>query len=129
MNIWIGIGRATKDCELTKTTNDISVCKFTIAVDRKFKDSDGNKITDYFNIVAWRGLADICSKYVKKGQQVAIRGELQTRSYDANDGTKRYITEVVADDLTLLASKKDDNNKPDTNNVQLTKIDDDDLPF
>lgn len=128
MNTWIGIGRATKDCEISTTNNGVNVAKFTIAVDRKFKDADGNKIADFINIVAWRGLADVCGKYVKKGQQVAIKGELQIRSYDAQDGTKRYVTEIIADDMTLLGSKNSDNND-NNEKATLTPIDDNDLPF
>lgn len=130
MNTWFGIGRATKDCEMNTTTNGVNVAKFTIAVDRKFKDAEGNKVADFINIVAWRGLADICFKYIKKGQQVAIRGELQIRSYDAQDGTKRYVTEIIADDMTLLGSKNSDNNDNNGNEkATLTPIDDNDLPF
>ena len=126
MNTWFGIGRATKDCEMNTTTNGVHVAKFTIAVDRKFKDADGNKVADFINIVAWRGLADVCGKYIKKGQQVAIKGELQIRSYDANDGTKRYVTEIIADDIKLLGSKSEENKAPTTD---LQPIDDDNLPF
>ena len=130
MNTWIGIGRATKDCEMNTTTNGVNVAKFTIAVDRKFKDADGNKVADFINIVAWRGLADICFKYIKKGQQVAVKGELQIRSYDAQDGTKRYVTEIIADDMTLLGSNNRDNNDNNGNEkATLTPIDDNDLPF
>lgn len=138
MNTWIGIGRATKDCEINTTANGTNIAKFTIAVDRKFKDADGNKVTDFINIIAWRGLADICYKYVKKGQQVAIKGELQIRSYDAQDGSKRYVTEIVADDVTLLGNKNNGETSSDNgenvnnnhNNAKLTPIADaDNLPF
>ena len=127
MNTWFGIGSATKDCEINTTANGVNVAKLTIAVDRKFKDADGNKVADFINIVAWRGLADICFKYIKKGQQVAIKGELQIRSYDAQDGTKRYVTEITADDVTLLGSKNNETNS--TDKVEMTPIDDDSLPF
>ena len=126
MNTWFGIGRATKDCEISTTNNGVNVAKFTIAVDRKFKDAEGNKVADFINIVAWRGLADVCGKYIKKGQQVAIKGELQIRSYDAQDGTKRYVTEIIADDIKLLGSKSEENKSPTTD---LQPIDDDNLPF
>ena len=128
MNTWFGIGRATKDCEISITNSGINVAKFTIAVDRKFKDSDGNKVADFINIVAWRGLADICGKYIKKGQQVAVKGELQIRSYDAQDGTKRYVTEIIADDVTLLGSKNNGETNY-TDKVEMTPINDDNLPF
>ena len=128
MNTWIGVGRATKDCEINTTTNGINVARFTIAVDRKFKDADGNKVADFINIVAWRGLADICFKYIKKGQQVAVKGELQIRSYDAQDGSKRYVTEIVADDVTLLGNKNNGETNS-TDKVEMTPINDDSLPF
>lgn len=128
MNTWFGIGRATKDCEISTTNSGINVAKFTIAVDRKFKDAEGNKVADFINIVAWRGLADVCEKYIKKGQQVAIKGELQIRSYDAQDGTKRYVTEIIADDVTLLGSKNNSETNS-TDKVKMTPIDDDSLPF
>lgn len=126
MNTWFGIGCATKDCEISTTNSGINVAKFTIAVDRKFKDADGNKVADFLNIVAWRGLADICFKYIKKGQQVAVKGELQIRSYDAQDGTKRYVTEIIADDIKLLGSKSEENKAPTTDSQS---IDYDNLPF
>ncbi len=128
MNTWFGIGRATKDCEINITANGVNVAKFTIAVDRKFKDADGNKVADFINIVAWRGLADICHKYIKKGQQVAVKGELQIRSYDAQDGSKRYATEIVADDVTLLGSKNNGETNS-TDKAEMTPIDDNSLPF
>ena len=128
MNSWFGIGRATKDCEISTTNSGINVAKFTIAVDRKFKDADGNKVADFLNIVAWRKLADICFKYIKKGQQVAVKGELQIRSYDAQDGSKRYVTEIIADDVTLLGSKNNGETNS-TDKVKLTPINDDSLPF
>lgn len=128
MNTWFGVGRATKDCEISTTNSGINVAKFTIAVDRKFKDAEGNKVTDFINIVAWRGLADICGKYIKKGQQVAVKGELQIRSYDAQDGTKRYVTEIIADDVTLLGSKNNGETNS-TDKVEMTPIDDNSLPF
>ena len=128
MNTWFGIGRATKDCEISTTNSGINVAKFTIAVDRKFKDAEGNKVTDFINIVAWRGLADVCGKYIKKGQQVAVKGELQIRSYDANDGTKRYVTEIIADDITLLGSKNNGETNS-TDKVEMTPVNDDCLPF
>ena len=135
MNVWMGVGRATKDCEITTTANGVNVAKFTIAVDRRFKDADGNKVTDFVNIVAWRGLADICGNYVKKGSLLAVQGEMQIRNYEAQDGTKRYITEIIADNVKLLGSNKSEtentqNAEPDKKGGSLlSQIDDDNLPF
>lgn len=93
------IGRLTKAPEQKQTPNGIAVCTFSIAVNRRMNREQ----TDYFNIVAWRGLAETCAKYLEKGQQVAIIGELQTRSYEGKDGVKRYITEIVAEEVEFLA--------------------------
>ena len=99
MNKWIGVGRLTKAPEQKQTANGISVCTFTIAVNRRMNREQ----TDYFNIVAWRGLAETCGKYLAKGQQVCIVGEVQTRSYDDKNGVKRYVTEVIAEVVEFLS--------------------------
>ncbi len=99
MNKVILIGRLTAAPELRQTPNGVSVASFSIGVNRRF---DREK-SDFFNIIAWRGLGENCAKHLVKGQQVAIVGELQTRSYDDKNGVKRYITEVQADDIEFLA--------------------------
>ena len=104
MNKAFLIGNLTKAPEMRYTPNGVAVATFTVAVSRRFKKEE----TDYLNVVAWRGLAENCGKYLVKGQKVAVFGEIQTRSYEANDGTKRYITEIVADDIEFL-------NRPNTN--------------
>ncbi|NCA66936.1 MAG: single-stranded DNA-binding protein [Clostridia bacterium] len=101
MNKVLLIGNLTKDPELSTTSSGISVCKFTIAVSRRF----GNNETDFLPVIAWRGQAENCSKFLKKGSKAAICGSIQTRSYDANDGSKRYITEIVADEVQFLSTK------------------------
>ena len=98
MNKAIIIGNLTRDPESRVTQSGISVCTFTVAVTRRFKRDE----TDFIPIVVWRGLADNCVKYLHKGSKAAISGEIQTRSYDAQDGTKRYVTEIVADDVQFL---------------------------
>ena len=105
MNKVILIGNLTKDPEITTTTNGVSVCRFSIAVSRRFANADGNRDTDFLNIVVWRGLADNCHKFLKKGSKVGVVGSLQTRSYDATDGSKRYVTEIVADEVEFLSTK------------------------
>lgn len=132
MNKAMFIGRLTKDVELTTTTSGISVAKFSIAVDRKFKNASGEKETDFFNCVAWRKLGEIIVQYCKKGSQIFISGEVQNRSYEAKDGTKRYITEIIADDCQFLDSKKDNNGevvKEEKEKQELTPVPDDQLPF
>lgn len=99
MQKWIGIGNLTKEPELRTTNSGISKCNFTIAVERQGQ----SKEADFLPIVTWRGLADNCGKYLQKGRQVAVIGSIQTRSYDASDGTKRYVTEIVADEVQFLS--------------------------
>ena len=101
MNKAILIGRLTRDPELRTASNDISVTSFTIAVDRNFNNQQGEKETDFIPVVAWRKLADTCAKYLAKGRLVAVSGRMQVRSYEGKEG-KRYITEVVADEVQFL---------------------------
>lgn len=91
-------GRLTKEPELRTTQQGISVTTFTLAVPRRANKEQ----TDYLQIVTWRGLADICSKYLVKGQLVSLSGEIQTRSYDDRNGSKQYVTEIIADDVEFL---------------------------
>lgn len=99
MNKWFGIGRLTKAPEQKQTQNGVAVCTFSIAVNRRMNREQ----TDFFNVVAWRGLAETCAKYLSKGQQVAVIGELQTRTYEDKNGAKRSVTEVVAEEVEFLA--------------------------
>ena len=103
MNRAVVIGNLTNEPELRSTLSGISVCTFTIAVNRRVsRDAQGQKEADFIPIVTWRGLADNCFKYLHKGSKAAVTGSIQTRSYDAQDGTRRYVTEVVADDVEFL---------------------------
>ncbi len=110
MNKVILIGRITKDPELRKTPQDISVVQFTIAVNRNYQNKNGERQADFISCVAWRNQADNLARYIKKGGQIAIEGNIQTRSYDDPNGVRRYITEVVCDQITFLESKKGDGN-------------------
>jgi single-strand DNA-binding protein len=101
LNRVVLIGHLTKDPELRTASNDISVTSFTIAVDRNFNNQQGEKETDFIPVVAWRKLADTCAKYLAKGRLVAVSGRMQVRSYEGKEG-KRYITEVVADEVQFL---------------------------
>ena len=95
-------------CAPLKTDSGVAVATFTIATNESWKDQDGNtqERTEWHNIVAWRKLAEICGEWLKKGKKVYIEGRLQTRSYDdKNTGTKRYMTEIVADNLIMLDSR------------------------
>lgn len=99
MNKVFIVGRLTKEPELRTTPNGVNVVTMSVAVTRRMNREQA----DFFNVIAWRGLADNCAKYLVKGQQVAVAGELRTRSYEANDGSKRYVTEIQADDIEFLA--------------------------
>ena len=132
MNKVFLIGNLTKDPELSNTNNGIPVCKFTLAVSRRF----GNTETDFLPVIVWRGQAENCGKFLKKGSKAAVAGAVQTRSYDANDGSKRYITEIVADEVQFLSTKGDGEIPPVSvpqggNNARIggSAVTDDDLPF
>ena len=131
MNKVILIGNLTKEPELNATSGGVSVCKFTLAVQRKFKNANDEYETDFINIVVWRTLAENCHKFLHKGNKAGIVGTLQTRSYDAQDGTKRYVTEVVADEVEFLVTNKKDetSGKEDNDITKLQPIDDNSLPF
>lgn len=107
MNKVILIGRLTKDPELRYTSNNIAVATFTIAVNREYANQNGEREADFISIQVWKKLAENCSKYLAKGSKVAIDGRIQTRSYDDQNGNKRYVTEVVAENVQFLDSKKD----------------------
>ena len=131
MNKCILIGNLTKDPEITTTSNGVSVCRFTLAVTRRFANSEGERDTDFISIVAWRALADNCHKFIKKGSKVAVVGNIQSRSYDATDGTKRYVTEIVAEEVEFLNTRTQDGQVTERKDevTKLEPIDDDSLPF
>lgn len=104
MNKVVLIGRLTKDPDVKYFQGNTAVANFTLAVDRTYKNKDGEKEADFIPIVVWRKQAELCEKYLSKGSMVAIVGRIQTRSYDANDGSRRYVTEVVADEIQFLNS-------------------------
>ena len=117
MNKVILVGNLTKDPELSETPSGVAVCKFSLAVSRDYTNAEGNRDTDFFNITVWRGRAENCGKYLKKGNKVAIVGSLQNRSYEDKDGIKRTVTDVVASEVEFLTPKsaqanQDDNQLP-----------------
>ena len=130
MNKAILIGRLTKDPEVRyTTTNNTLVCGFTLAVNRRFA-KEGEQQADFINIVVWSKLGEFCSKYFTKGQQVAICGRIQTRTYDDKDGKKVYVTEVVAEEAHFADSKKQDDFTPQDTTAGFTTIEEDsNLPF
>ena len=99
------IGNLTRDPEMRSTQSGVPVCNFSIAVNRRFRNQQtGQQETDFFNIVAWRQLAELCSRYLAKGRKVAVSGSIQTRTYEAQDGSKRSAFDIVADEVEFLSS-------------------------
>ncbi len=149
MNKVILIGRLTKDPELRYTQSGTAVAGFTLAVDRRFSNQSGEREADFVNCVAWNKAAEFVSWYFHKGKQMALEGRLQVRSYDGNDGQKRWVTEVVAEQIEFVGSKHDSNsnrsssgtgntnssagsssgNNPYAGLGQEVMFDDNDLPF
>ncbi|HEY5673956.1 MAG TPA: single-stranded DNA-binding protein [Malonomonas sp.] len=107
VNKVILVGNLGKDPELRYTPSGAAVATFSLATSERYKDKDGNRQekTEWHNIVVWRQLAEICGKYLHKGKQVYIEGKIQTRSYDDRDGNKKYITEIVADQMHMLGGR------------------------
>ena len=125
-------GRLTQDVELKQTQSGVSVCNFTVAVDRSYTKGE-DKITDFFTVVCWRGLADMVSKYFGKGKEIIVSGEMQSRKWQDNDGNNRVSWEIQANTVDFCGSKG--NNTPTTENAPKTDLGavvedvSDDLPF
>ena len=141
MNKVVLIGRLTKDPELRYTPgSNIANLTFTIAVNRPYKNANGSYDADFIPVVVWRGLAEMLAKHLKKGARVAVDGRIQTRSYDGNDGQKRYVTEVIADNAEVIdwngpqggagssAGYPSDMNAPPAGFTSIDDIDDE-VPF
>ena len=107
MNKIMLIGRLTKDPELRYTQSGTAVASFTLAVDRRFSNQSGEREADFVNCVAWNKAAEFVAQYFYKGKQMALEGRLQVRSYDGNDGQRRWVTEVVAEQIEFVGSKND----------------------
>lgn len=136
MNKVVLIGNLARDPEITTTNSGVSVCRFSLAVQRRFSSTDGQNTADFFNIVVWRGLAENCHKFLRKGSKCCVCGRIQNSSYEAQDGTKRYTTEIIAEDVEFLGSKPADGSEPQSaprasseSSAELEPIDDDSLPF
>ncbi len=148
MNRVVLVGRLTRDPELRTTSSGTSQTRFTLAVNRRTAGADGQREADFISCVAWRGTAEAIAKYLKKGRELAVEGRIQTGSYDAQDGTKRYTTDVVVDNFTFIGSGSGANTNNDfdngpSNDIATTDISedpfkdfgnevalsDDDLPF
>ena len=144
MNKVILIGNLANDPEGRTTQSGISQSTFRIAVQRRFANAQGVREADFLTVVAWRQSADFCNRYLTKGSKVAVEGSIQVRSYDAQDGTKRYVTEIIADSVESVGSRGDGQGQarprdpgptpppaapagPAMNDF--TEVDDDELPF
>ena len=105
MNKVFLIGNLTRDPEISETNNGVSVCHFAIAVNRSYSSSDGERQTDFFNVTAWRGLADTVARYTKKGNKIAVTGSVQIRNYEDNQGQRRTAVDIIAQDVEFLSTK------------------------
>ena len=128
------IGNLTRDPELSETGSGIKVCRFAIAVNRTYSSSDGERMTDFFNITVWRTQAENCGRYLKKGSKVAVVGSLQNRSYEDKDGVKRNVTDIVANEVEFLSTKnageEEEPRQQRSGRPALEPVDDgDELPF
>ena len=113
MNKVFLIGNLTRDPEVSETSGGVSVCHFSIAVNRSYTSSDGERQTDFFNVTAWRGLADTVGRYARKGNKVAVSGSIQMRTYEDNQGIKRTAVDVIAQDVEFLTPRSSSNQGDD----------------
>lgn len=144
MNKVIMIGNLANDPEGRTTQSGISQSTFRIAVQRRFANAQGVREADFFTVIAWRQTADFCNRYLTKGRKVAVEGSIQNRSYDAQDGSKRYVTEIIADSVEAVGGRDDGQGqaRPRDNGPtpppappagptmnDFTEVEDDELPF
>lgn len=139
MNKVMLIGNLTRDPEITTTNGGVAVCHFSLAVSRRYTNSEGARETDFINIVVWRGQAESCHKYLRKGSKAAVYGSLQIRNYESKTGEKRTATEVIAEEVEFIGPRMADG-APEMENqaaqaenaekvAELQPVDDGDLPF
>lgn len=134
MNKVFLIGNITRDPELAETTSGVKVCRFSLAVNRNYAGSDGERKTDFFNVTAWRGLGENIAKFVKKGNKLAVVGSIEVRNYEDGQGIKRTSVDVTAQDVEFL-TVKGNSDKTQTEPEQHDSVtfqplnDDSDIPF
>ena len=134
MNKVILIGHLAADPESRTTQSGVAQCTLRLAVQRRFANQDGKRESDFFSVVCWRQTAELCARFLSKGRKIAVEGSLQTRSYDAQDGSKRFVTEVIADNVEFCYSRPEGaQTGAQTAQVQntdgFTEVQDDELPF
>lgn len=119
MNKIVLVGRLTKDPEARSTSAGFTTVNFTVAVTRNFKNKEGNYEADFLPCVAFRAQADFVTKHFKKGGLIGVEGRVQTRNYDAQDGTKRYVTEVVVENVEFVGGKNDSSSSATDNSAYI----------
>ena len=145
MNRVVLVGNLTADPESRTTQSGLAQCTLRLAVQRRFANPQGVREADFFTIICWRQTAEFCARYLSKGRKIAVEGSIQIRSYDAQDGSKRYVTEILADNVEFCDSRPNDGsrartdnpppppeppmNANDNQNGGFTEVDDDELPF
>ena len=129
------IGNLTRDPEVSETSTGVPYCRFSIAVIRNFTNADGNREADFFNIIVWRGQAEPCGRFLKKGSKIALVGSLQNRSYEDKDGVKRTVTDIVASEVEFLTTNRAEDEEQEVKPVKKERLSlqpvdsDNDLPF
>lgn len=126
LNRVILIGNLATDIETRTTQSGLTCANFRLAVQRRYANAQGVREADFLSIVAWRAQADFLAKYAHKGDKISVCGSIQTRTYDAQDGSKRYVTEIIADEVGL--TRKGDKH-PASSADEFVEVDDDQLPF
>ena len=132
LNKIVLMGRLSRDPELRRTQSGTAVASFTLAVDRDYKPQDGERETDFIDIVAWRGTAEFVSKYFTKGRMAVVEGRLQVRDWKDKDGAKRRSTEAIADNVYFVDSKRSESGTPTETSGELQEVPDEEkgeLPF
>lgn len=126
MNTCIFIGRIASDPEIRETKGGVNNCAFRLAVQRRYKDANGERQADFIQCIAWRQTAEFIHKFIHKGDCVGVRGSMQNRSYQTQDGTTRYVSEIIVDEIKTCGSAQ---GKSDQGGADFVPVDDDNLPF
>lgn len=131
MNKWVGIGHLVCDPTHQYAQSGKTVCQFRLAVQRRFANAQGVREADFIPVVAWEKTADLAAQYLHKGDRCGVVGHIQTRSYTDKEGAKRYVTEIVAEEIEFLNSKREAQGETEAAPAQqgFTRVDDDELPF
>ena len=129
------IGNLTRDPEVSETSSGVPYCRFSIAVNRNFTNAEGNRDADFFNIIVWRGQAEPCGRFLKKGSKIAVVGSLQNRNYEDKDGVKRTVVDIVASEVEFLTTNRSEEEGQEVRPVKKERLSlepiesDNDLPF